>query len=86
MRKFSVTAALPVYITVIVDAESGGDAIDKAFEQFYLSAYAGNGGYNKLVGVSESNVSIEAGEYLIKAEGYEISVTELENEQPKGGE
>jgi len=77
MKKFAVTAALPVFITATVEAADEEEAVDKAYEFFSLTAFAGNGGTDKLVGVSESNVSIEAGESVIEASGFDIEANEI---------
>lgn len=78
MKKFEVTAALPVFITVTVEAEDEDDAIDAAWESFSLRSYCGNGGIgNKLVGVDAPNVSIEAGEIVIEDELFKIDVVEI---------
>ena len=78
MGKYRVTASIPVFVSVKnIDAADEEDAIEKAYEHLSLTSYAGNGGTNKLVGVSGEDVSVEAGEYLIECDGYEIEVEEM---------
>jgi hypothetical protein len=62
MKKFLVpyTNICTVYVTV--EAETKEDAIEKGFEDAYVSSYVGNVGCDKLIGVYGNNVSIEAGE------------------------
>jgi hypothetical protein len=60
MKKYKVQFRTDVWINVEVEAEDENDAIDKAWqEQPCLIGYAGNGGSDKLCGVSGSNLSIE---------------------------
>ena len=77
MKKFEVTCAVPVYLTIKVEAETEEDAIDEAGQYMYLTNYAGNGGMDKLCGTSETNVSIEAGEEMLEGKiTFSIDVTE----------
>ena len=75
MKKYRVPFTVPVTVYVEVEAEDVDEAIDLAYEEAYLSSYAGNGGYDKLIGVYGDGVSVEADgepEYL------EGSVIEIE--------
>lgn len=57
--KYDVHGTVEVVVTVTVDAESGEEAIEKANEGFGgVHSYAGNGGLDKLIGVSGSNETI----------------------------
>lgn len=84
MGKYNVTATIPVFITVTVEADSKEDALDQAYDEgLYLSGYCGNGGSDKLVGTSGSNVSVEAGEIPLEGEftgkeSFKIEVKKVE--------
>lgn len=61
--KFTVHGTATIYVSIVVEAENENDAIDVAYDEFGgIRGYAGNGGRDKLVGVAESNVSIEPGD------------------------
>lgn len=61
--KFKVYGMEVVRVTIIVEADSEEEAIDKAYEEYCgLQGYVGNGGSNKLIGTSQSEVSLEAGD------------------------
>ena len=77
MKKYRVTIPFPVFISIDVEAESMVDAEDIALNEVVLISYAGNGGTDKLVGVSGSNMSIEPGEMHIDTGGYDINIEEL---------
>jgi len=63
MPKFTVYGMIGVSVSVEVEAEDEDDALDKADEEFGgVTSFAGNGGHNKLIGVSGTHESIEAGE------------------------
>lgn len=76
MPKYKVTAAMPVYVSVTVEAENETDAEDIAMQEMSLTSFAGNGGSDKLVGVYETHVSIEPGEDIIEGCGYTVEVEE----------
>ena len=79
MPKYKVTIPYACHVTVEVEADNEEDAEDKAFDDGYISSFAGNGGMDKLIGVSGSNVSIEAGEESIEGvDGFSIEVEEVE--------
>lgn len=62
MTKFNVCFTVPVFVTVTIDAPNEEDAIEEAAEYASLTQFAGNNGYDKLVGVTGSNVSVEPGD------------------------
>lgn len=58
MPKYKVYVPYLLYVVVNVNAEDQEDAIDRA-QDYAPVAYCGNGGCDKLVGISESNASVE---------------------------
>lgn len=61
MKKFRVCGTTVVTVTKEVWAHSEEEAYDKAFEHLSsLTGYAGNGGWDKLIGVSEADESVSA--------------------------
>lgn len=61
MKKFKVYGQYTITVMKEVWANNEGDAIQKADDKFGgVMEYVGNGGYDKLVGVSESDESIAA--------------------------
>ena len=60
MKKFKVTFKTSLYVDVIVEAETEDEAINEAEQSVYINGYCGNGGCDKLVGVSDSNMSVYA--------------------------
>lgn len=77
MKKYEVTVPFPVFVTVKVEAESRDDAIEEAISDAQLTAFAGNGGTDKLVGVYSG--SIEIGECPLEDAPFSIDVEELEH-------
>lgn len=78
MKKFRVTAAIPVFVSIEVEAENEEDAIEAAHEGgFYLTSFIGNGGSDKLVGVCGNNMSVEPGEEVLDSGGFNVEATEL---------
>jgi len=60
MTKFRVYGVVPVSVCIEVEADDEDSAITAAYEQFDgLTGYCGNGGSDKLVGTTQSEVSIE---------------------------
>jgi hypothetical protein len=60
MKKYKVYGTVTVNVTKEVWANSEDEAIEKAYEQLpLLTAYCGNGGDDKLVGVEEEGESVE---------------------------
>lgn len=61
MKKYSVRGTTVVTVTKEVWANSEEEAYEKAFDQLNcLTAFCGNGGTDKLVGVYEDNESLSA--------------------------
>lgn len=59
MKKYIVTGKVTAFISVEIEAESKEEAIEMAYEECSgPMAFVGNGGYDKLIGVDGSNVSI----------------------------
>lgn len=76
MKKFRVEGTTVVTVYKEVWAANEDDAFNKAFNELSsLTAYCGNGGYDKLVGVENHDESVEIGDTI----NYE-SVEELEND------
>ena len=60
MKKYKVYGTVTANVTKEVWANSEDEAIDKAYEQLpLLTAYCGNGGDDRLVGVEEDGESVE---------------------------
>ena len=79
MPKYKVTIPYACFVTVEVEADNKEDAEDKANDEVYIGSYAGNGGSNKLIGVSEPNMSIEVNEESIEGvDVFSIEVEEVE--------
>lgn len=77
MRKYKITIPFPVFVSIEVEAEDEETAEEAAFAEAYIDSYAGNGGSDKLIGVSGSNVSIEAGETPIEEKPFSIEIEEI---------
>lgn len=59
--KYRVTGKMQVSVGITVEAESEEEAIEKAYEEFGgVHSYCGNGGMDKLIGVSKDTEWIEA--------------------------
>ena len=64
MKKYKVYGTYTITIAKEVWANDEDDAVDKAAETFGgVIEYCGNGGYDKLVGVSEDDESVAADGY-----------------------
>ena len=60
MKKFKVYGNVNVVVTKEVWANSSDEAMEKASERLScLTAYCGNGGHDKLVGVENSDESVD---------------------------
>lgn len=74
MKKYIVSGEVTAYISVELEAESKEEAIEMAYEECSgPSSFIGNGGYNKLIGVRDTDnavVSIECND--------EVEYTEVE--------
>ena len=61
MRKYKVYGTTTVSVVKEVWASNEDEALDKAYQMLpTLTSYCGNGGYDKLVGVEESDECVEA--------------------------
>lgn len=72
MAKYRIPFRGTIWVSIEVEAETIQKAIQIAEKEVHVSSYCGNGGCDKLVGVSplsEGDISIEASDHL-----------ELENE------
>ena len=62
MKKYIVSGKVTAYISVELEAENEEEAIEKAYEECSgPMSFIGNGGYDKLIGVCDTdnaNVSI----------------------------
>ena len=77
MKRFKVYGTVEVIVTKEVWAHDEDDAYKKASMSLpSLTAYAGNGGWDKLVGVSESDESVDIFEDI------EYNDTELLKDDP----
>lgn len=60
MKKYTVHGKFEGSVSIEVEAKSAEDAFEKAYEEFGgISGYVGNGGIDKVVGVSGRNESID---------------------------
>jgi hypothetical protein len=67
MNKYTIPFEGTVTVYVTLEAESKEEAISLAQDEAYITAYCGNEGNDKLIGVSDSGdaeLSIEASEFL----------------------
>lgn len=56
MKKYIVSGEVTAYISVELEAENKKEAIDKAYEECSgPMGFVGNGGYNKLIGVCDTD-------------------------------
>jgi hypothetical protein len=76
--KYLVTMPFACFVYVEVEADNEDEAIDSAYDEAHISGYCGNGGSNKLIGVSGENISIEAGETPLENGGFSIRAEKLE--------
>lgn len=59
MEKYDVHGTVPIMVHITVEAENGNQAIEIAAQKFKgVHEYAGNGGYDKLIGVKGEDESI----------------------------
>ncbi len=75
MNKYSVTLTFPVFVTVEVEAETEGDAIEAGFEEAGITSFCGNGGTDKLIGVYSG--SIEAGDVALEDSDFAPTATRI---------
>ncbi len=65
MKQFAVWGTVACSVCVVVEAEDEDDALKVADEMFGgLTQYLGNGGTDKIIGVSGPNESIDPGDYV----------------------
>ncbi len=67
MAKYRIPFKGTIWVSLEIEAETKDEAIEIAEQEAYVSSYCGNGGCDKLVGVSpidEGEISIEADDYL----------------------
>ena len=77
MKKFKVYGTTKVVVTKEVWANTEEEAMEKAYQQLTsLTAYGGNGGWDKLVGVSEHDETVEIDEDI------EYDNTEIIDDDP----
>lgn len=66
MKKYIVSGKVTAFISVELEAENEEEAIEKAYEECSgPMSFIGNGGYDKLIGVCDTdnaNVSIACGD------------------------
>lgn len=78
MPSYRVMIPYCLWMTVEVkDAEDADDAIEKALETDSPSGYVGNGGTDKLVGVSAREASVDVCDEPLCSEGIDIEVEEI---------
>jgi len=80
MKKYIVTVPYAVFVTLEIEAETEQAAIDLGIQESLISGYCGNGGTDKLIGVSGLNISIQAGDEPLEVEPFSITTEVLEEE------
>lgn len=77
MKKYIVTGKVAAFISVELEAENEEEAIEKAYEECSgPMSFVGNGGYDKLIGVCDTDnadVSITCDDEIEYTEVEEIS-------------
>jgi hypothetical protein len=87
MKKYKIYGTVTANVTKEVWANSEDEAIKKAYEQLpLLTAYCGNGGDDKLVGVEEEGESVEVFDDIEYDEAKEIEDDPDYFECPECGE
>ena len=87
MKKYKVYGTVTVNVVKEVWANNEDEAIDKAYEQLpLLSAYCGNGGDDRLVGVEEDGESVEVFDDIEYDEAKEVEDDPDYFECPECGE
>lgn len=80
MKNYRVYIPYAVYVCVEVKADNEEQAKEMAIDQSYIDSYCGNGGMDKLIGVRDSNMSIEINDdYLDGNCKFSIQVEEQED-------
>ncbi len=76
MKKYVVYGKVTAFIEVELEAENKAEAFDKAYDECSeVMSFVGNGGYDKLIGVCDSDdatVSIICGDEIEYTEAEEI--------------
>lgn len=59
MKKYAVYGKVTIFVCVELEAENEKEAIEKAYEECSgPTSFAGNGGYDKLIGVYDTDDAI----------------------------
>lgn len=80
MKEYDVTVPFPCFVVMKVKAATAEDALEYAEQNAFISEFAGNGGYDKLIGVTNSCDAIYAGDIPLDVGGFSIEVEEVSNE------
>lgn len=78
-KKYAAYVPYIVHVRVEVEADSEDEARDFAYDEAVISGYCGNGGTDKLIGVT-GDASIDVGEVAEGNFTLEIDLEELPNE------
>lgn len=74
MKKYVVSGKVTAFISVELEAENKKEAIEKAYEECSRPmSFVGNGGYDKLIGVCDTDSA-----YISIACDDEVEYTEVE--------
>lgn len=74
MKKYVVSGKVTAFISVELEAENKKEAIEKAYEECSVPmSFVGNGGYDKLIGVCDTDSA-----YISIACDDEVEYTEVE--------
>ncbi len=80
MPKFKVEVPFAVFVSVEVEADDEDSAMEEAAQEVSIHGYCGNGGSDKLIGVSGSDESIYAcDETLDGIDGFRITAELIED-------
>ena len=65
MKEYKVYGKVICHVSIKVKAESAEAAVEKAYDEFGgINNYVGNGGWDKLIGVTGTHETIEYGEEI----------------------
>ena len=64
VKTFNISLAVPVFMEIEIEATNKTDALDKMYNEIKLSSYAGNFGFDKIIGTESKNVSLYVSEEL----------------------
>lgn len=74
MKKYAVYGKVTIFVCVELEAEDKEDAIERAYDECSSLMYlAGNGGCNKILGVSDTNTAKVS---LVCEDDFEYTETE----------